>query len=95
MEPISLNCKRKMKNSLLIIFGVLTLLAGRIGYIQFIRGGELQVMAYEQQAQERAISPKRGTLYDSTGKYVLAVSSTVYTVTVNPTNIQSEEKEKE
>ncbi len=94
MEPISLNNKRKMRNLLFITFIVLILLTGRIGYIQFVKGGNLQVLAYEQQAQERAISPKRGTLYDSTGKYELAVSSTVYTVTVNPTNIQNENKEK-
>ena len=93
MEPINLNNKKKMKNALFIVFLVLILLIGRIGYIQFIQGGSLQVLAYEQQVQRRAINSKRGTIYDATGKYVLAVSSTAYTITVNPTNISEKNKE--
>jgi stage V sporulation protein D (sporulation-specific penicillin-binding protein) len=50
-------------------------------------------MAYEQQTLERAINPKRGTIYDSTGT-ILAQSSTVETVTVNPVNIPKDDKEK-
>ena len=44
--------------------------------------------------QKRAINAKRGTIFDSTGKYILAISSTAYTITINPTNIQKENKEK-
>lgn len=40
------------------------------------------------------VNAKRGTIYDSTGKYVLAVSSTAYTITINPTNIKQANKEK-
>ena len=40
------------------------------------------------------INPKRGTIYDTTGKTILAVSSTVETITVNPVNISKENKEK-
>ena len=43
---------------------------------------------------DRQINPKRGTIYDATGKVVLATSSSVETVTVNPLNISSENKEK-
>ena len=43
---------------------------------------------------DRSINPKRGTIYDSSGKNVLAISSTVETVTVNPGNIEKEDKEK-
>ena len=93
MEPINLNNKKKMKNALFIVFLVLILLIGRIGYIQFIQGGSLQVLAYEQQVQRRAVNSKRGTIYDATGKYILAVSSTAYTITVNPTNISEKNKE--
>ncbi len=50
-------------------------------------------MAYEQQTLDRTINPKRGTIYDSTGK-ILAQSSTVETVTVNPVNIKKDMKEK-
>ncbi len=47
-----------------------------------------------QQTLDRTINPKRGTIYDSTGKNVLAISSTVETVTVNPGNIAKADKEK-
>ena len=47
-----------------------------------------------QQTLDRTINPKRGTIYDSTGKNVLAISSNVETVTVNPGNIAKEDKEK-
>lgn len=65
----------------------------RVGWIQFIQGSQLQAMAYEQQTLDRKINPKRGTIYDS-NMTKLAVSSTVYTVTVNPTNIDVANKEK-
>ena len=94
MKNINLTSKKKMRNTLFIVFIVLILLISRIGYIQFVKGGELTTLAYKQQSLDRSINPKRGTIYDSTGKYILAISSTVYTVTINPTNIPAEEKEK-
>lgn len=51
-------------------------------------------MAYKQQSLDRKINPKRGTIYDATGKNVLAVSATVETVTVNPINIKEEDRQK-
>lgn len=51
-------------------------------------------MAYKQQSLDRKINPKRGTIYDATGKNILAVSATVETITVNPVNIEKEDKEK-
>ena len=47
-----------------------------------------------QQTLDRSINPKRGTIYDATGKNILAISSSVETVTVNPGNIKKEDKEK-
>ena len=94
MQTINLKNKKKMRNALFITFIILTLLLSRIFYIEFIQGKDLQVLAYEQQVQKRAVNPKRGTIFDSSEKYTLAVSSTAYTVSVNPTNIPSEQKEK-
>ncbi len=94
MIPIKLSSKKKMRNTLFITFLIIVCLIGRIGYIQLIQGGELSSMAYQQQTLDRTINPKRGTIFDSTGKNVLAVSSTVETVTVNPGNIAKEDKEK-
>ena len=94
MESINLKNKKKMRVLLFVVFMVLFALIVRIGIIQFVNGKNLQDLAYEQQVQKRSINAKRGTIYDSTGKYVLAESSTAYTVTINPTNIKSENKEK-
>ena len=94
MEQIDLKNKRKMKNCLYVIFIILSLLVLRIWYLQFIKGIELQELAFEQQVQKRKLTPKRGTIFDSSKKYILAESSTIYTVTVNPTNISKIDKEK-
>ena len=94
MVTTKLSNKRKMRNALFISFIILLLLLVRLAIIQFIQGGELQAKAYEQQTLDRSINPKRGTIYDATGKKVLAISSTVETVTVNPGNINKNDKEK-
>lgn len=93
MRNTDITQKRRMRNALFVAFLVYTLLITRIGWIQFVKGSELQTMAYVQQNLNRNINPKRGTIYDSTG-VALAVSATVETVTVNPTNISNEDKEK-
>ena len=51
------------------------------------------MLAFEQQVQKRTVNPRRGTIYDSSEKYTLAISSTAYTVSVNPTNIPNEKKD--
>ena len=91
---LKLSMKKRIRNILFIAFLLMTLLIGRIGFIQFVQGKELSEMAYEQQTLDRSINPKRGTIYDRTGENILAVSSTVETVTVNPGNIKKEDKEK-
>lgn len=92
--PLSLSNKKKLRNMLFVALSIILLLSMRIGYIQFIWGPELSNMASSQQAQSRKITAKRGTIYDSTGKYTLAVSSSVETVNVNPTLIPFDQKEK-
>ena len=94
MNEIKLSSKKKMRNVLFISFLIIICLIVRLGYIQLIQGKELAELAYEQQTLDRKINPKRGTIYDVTGKNILAVSSTVETVTVNPSNISAENKEK-
>ena len=87
--------KKKMRNAMFVTFFILFALIVRIGYIQLYKGSELQAKAYSQQTLDRSINPRRGTIYDATGKVILAVSSSVETITVNPTNISAENKEKE
>ena len=83
-----------MKNEIIVLWLFLLALTIRIGWIQFGMGSELKSMAYTQQTLDRSINPRRGTIYDATGKTILAVSSTVESVTVNPGNIGKEDKEK-
>ena len=94
MIGLKLSCKKKLRNTLFITFIILIGLIVRVGYIQLIQGSELSSLAYQQQTLDRKINPKRGTIYDATGKTELAVSSSVETVSVNPGNIRKEDKEK-
>ena len=77
-----------------ICFILVVILITRIGFIQFVQGSELQSMAYMQQTLNRQINPKRGTIYDSSSKVILAVSASSETVSVNPNNISKDNKNK-
>ena len=58
----------------------------RIGFLQFVQGNYLKELAYNQQTINQIISPKRGNIYDSTGK-ALAISAQVDTITINPNKL--------
>ena len=91
------NILKLKKRMIVILIGVIVssiILIGHTAYIQFVQGEELQAKAYGQQSSKRTITASRGTIYDRSGEIVLAKSSTVETVTVNPVNIASENKEK-
>ena len=94
MIKINISTKKRMRTMLFILFLIIVLLVGRLGYIQLIDGKELSKMAYEQQTLDRTINSKRGIIYDSTGQ-ILAQSSTVETVTVNPVNIDKDSGERQ
>ena len=86
--------KKRMRIELVFLCIIFSVLLIRIGYIQFLRGSELKSMAYIQQSLDRKVNPKRGTIFDRTCEKILAISSTVQTVTINPVNIKKEDKEK-
>lgn len=77
------------------IFALILLLALtlRTAWISLVNGAEYKEAAYDQQTSIRVISPKRGTIYDSTGK-PLAISASVDTVSINPVLIDDKNKEK-
>ncbi len=79
---------KKVKFTLICIFIILLALIIRIAWLQFIDGSRLKELSYSQQSINQIISPKRGNIYDSTGK-ALAISAQVDTVTINPTKIKS------
>ena len=77
---------KKLRITLIVVIIIFVLLIGRIGFLQFVQGSYLKEQAYNQQAINQIISPKRGNIYDSTGK-ALAISAQVDTITINPFKI--------
>ena len=94
MKSTNISRKKRLMKILIVVFILCNLLIIRVGCIQFMQGEELQAKAYAQQTLNRKINPKRGTIYDATGKVELAVSASVETVTVNPNNIAKADKER-
>ena len=93
-NEVNTSVKRKNLFTLLVCcIIVFSLLVFRIGYIQFVQGADLKESANRQQTTNRIISPKRGNIYDSNGK-IIARSAQVDTVSINPTRIKDENKEK-
>lgn len=77
---------------LLSVFALIVVaLIGRLAFIQFVQGSELQKKAFIQQNAGRTISPIRGTIYDANGKK-LAISVQVATVSCRPSDISSNSK---
>ena len=88
----SISSKKRILRIFLCFLCVFALLTVRLGWIQFVNGSSLQSMAYTQQTLDRSINPNRGIIYDRNG-IPLAVSASVETVTINPMNIASNDKE--
>ncbi len=77
---------KKLLIVMICFFIVLFLLIIRLGFLQIIQGSQLREEMYSQLIKSDLISPKRGTIYDSTGK-ALAISAQVDTVSVQPSSI--------
>lgn len=76
---------------ILIAFGLIfCLLIFRLAWLQIVQGAELKEEMHRQLTASKTISPKRGTIYDSTGK-ALAISAQVDTVSIDPTRIVVED----
>ena len=69
---------------------VFMLLVIRLAWLQLVQGAELKEEMHRQLTASKTISPKRGTIYDSTGK-ALAISAQVDTVSIDPTKIVVED----
>ena len=91
-ESTNLIKTKKLKTILGISLIIFALLIGRIGFLQFVEGSSLKEQAYNQQTINQIISPKRGNIYDSTGK-ALAISAQVDTITINPAKFEKDTEE--
>ena len=82
--------KLKLLRGISIFIFILLIL--RIAFLQFVDGSFLKEQAYNQQTINQIISPKRGNIYDSTGK-ALAISAQVDTITINPAKFEKDSEE--
>lgn len=86
--PNSISVKKRL---LFVLFGfsaVLILLILRVGWLQLVQGNWLQMEAHKNYTHEKKINSQRGTIYDRNGK-ALAISASVETVTVNPSEVKN------
>ena len=94
MRTSNLDTKKRIVIMLFVVNIFWIILCIRVGIIQLVQGDKWKEKSTNQQYVSRSITASRGTIYDSSGEIVLAQSSTVQTVTVNPVNIAKENKEK-
>ena len=91
MAAPGLAVKKRLLILLCMFAVIVTALIGRLAYIQFVQGEELQKKAFVQQNSGRVISPMRGTIYDRNGKK-LALSVQAATISCNPNEIAKNKK---
>ncbi|MCD7722503.1 MAG: PASTA domain-containing protein [Clostridiales bacterium] len=87
--------KSLVKRTVHILLAICLLLAGSVGrifYIQIVKGEEYAAKAESQQLSDTEVEAMRGTIYDNDGN-VLAQSATVWTVYIDPANIEDDERE--
>ncbi len=90
----NLDSKKKLVFILLVCNCVWLIIIIRLVIIQLVEGKTWYTKATNQLHVSRTITANRGTIYDSSGKIILAQSSSVQSVSVNPLNILKENKEK-
>ena len=93
-KKYNLKLRRRIITISVLCILVLLALVVRLFWLQFIDGAWLKEEAYKQQTINRIITPKRGTIYDSTGR-TLAISAEVDTVTINPKKIKDKNNDED
>ena len=94
MSLSNLDSKRRILILLFLINIAWIILCIRVGIVQLAQGEKWKEKSEKQQYVSRSITAGRGTIFDRSGKIILAQSSTVESVTVNPVNISKDNKEK-
>ncbi len=94
MHINSLDSKKRISFILIVVNIIWLILFIKVATIQLIEGDKWKEKSEKQQYASRSITASRGTIYDTSGEIILAKSSTVETVTINPVNIAKENKEK-
>lgn len=86
------NKKRVTWMLIIALVGFFALIS-RLFFVQIIKGGYYKEKAYSQQTKDRTVRASRGTIYDCNNNK-LALSVSTNTLSVAPTNIKDEQKEK-
>ncbi|WP_227767114.1 stage V sporulation protein D [Zhaonella formicivorans] len=79
--------RKRIAGLFLIIAGILFLLILRLGWLQFVRGEELQEKAVVNRLRQVPVEAKRGVIYDRNGKE-LAVSISTDSVGAFPAEVK-------
>ena len=87
--------KNKKRVTVLLIIALIGFFAliVRLFYVQIIKGSYYKEKAYSQQTKDRMVRASRGTIYDC-NENKLALSVSTNTLSVAPTNIEEDDKEK-
>lgn len=94
MSTSNLFVRKRTAKVFLLLAAVLFLLLGRLGWIQFVRGEELQKKALDNRLREVPVEAKRGTIYDR-NRNELAVSVSADSVGAFPPQIKKSGKAEE
>lgn len=86
------NSRRNLTILMIVIFAILLILAGRLGWIQIVKGEEYKEMALERQTKDTPIEAERGVIYDSNDQ-IMATSIRCYTVYATPSAIDKEDRQ--
>jgi len=79
--------RKRIAELFLVIAGILFLLIFRLGWLQFVRGEELQQKALDNRLREVPVEAKRGVIYDR-NKNELAVSISADSIGAFPAEIK-------
>ena len=90
----NLDSKKKLIFLLFAVMVVWIVIIGRLIIVQFVEGDSWKKKAENQLYVSRTITANRGTIYDASGEIILAQSSSVESVSINPLNISKDNKEK-
>lgn len=90
----NIETRKRIAGLLVIIAGILFLLLMRLGWLQFVRGAELQQKALDNRLREVPVEAKRGIIYDRNGKE-LAVSISTDSVGAFPAEVKHSGKAEE
>jgi stage V sporulation protein D (sporulation-specific penicillin-binding protein) len=91
LQAPTIASKKRLYLAFVMLFLALFSMIGRLGWIQFVRGEELQRRAYDQWIRDLPVEPKRGIIFDRRLRE-LAVSASAATVVARPSEIKEPEE---